>query len=77
MANATGWTPKIGASDLRDALAKFKQYCDLMFRGHIQRKKLNKKQASFILLWIKRARITNMQQLDLRKRRSRITTEKT
>ena len=39
------------ASDLRDELAKFKQYCDLIFSGPYS-KKSEKEQASFILLWI-------------------------
>ena len=39
------------AADLRDELAKFKQYCDLIFSGPYSRKR-EKEQASFILLWI-------------------------
>ena len=53
---ATGFkTPEMNwdAADLRDELAKFKQYCDLIFSGPYSRK-TEKEQASFILLWIGR-----------------------
>ena len=48
-------TPEMNwdATDLRDELAKFKQYCDLIFSGPYS-KKLPKEQATFILLWIGR-----------------------
>ena len=39
------------AADWRDELAKFKQYCDLIFSGPYSRK-TEKEQASFVLLWI-------------------------
>ena len=60
---ATGLkTPEMkwDAADLRDELAKFKQYCDLFFQycdlifsGPYSRK-TEKEQVSFILLWIGR-----------------------
>lgn len=53
---ATGFkTPEMkwDAADLRDELAKFKQYCDLIFSGPYSRK-TEKEQTSFILLWIGR-----------------------
>ena len=56
MAAAAGFkTPEMNwdATDLRDELAKFKQYCDLIFSGPYA-KKSPKEQATFILLWIGR-----------------------
>ena len=56
MATAAGFkTPEMNwdATDLRDELAKFKQYCDLIFSRPYS-KKLPKEQATFILLWIGR-----------------------
>jgi len=56
MATAVGFkTPEMNwdATDLRDKLAKFKQYCDLIFSGP-SLKKSAKEQATFILLWIGR-----------------------
>ena len=56
MATAAGFkTPEMNwdATDLRDELAKFKQYCDLIFSGPYS-KKSPKEQATFILLWIGR-----------------------
>ena len=48
-------TPELNwdATDLADELAKFKQYCNLIFTGPYS-KKSDKEQASFILLWIGR-----------------------
>ena len=48
-------TPEMNwdATDLRDELARFKQYCDLIFSGPFA-KKSPKEQATFILLWIGR-----------------------
>ena len=48
-------TPEMNwdANDLADELAKFKQYCNLIFTGPFS-KKSEKEQASFILLWIGR-----------------------
>ena len=48
-------TPEMNwdTADLRDELAKFKQYSDLIFSGPYSRK-TDKEQASFILLWIGR-----------------------
>ena len=48
-------TPEMNwyANDLADELAKFKQYCNLIFTGPFS-KKSEKEQASFILLWIRR-----------------------
>jgi len=56
MANAGGFkTPEMNwdTTDLRDELAKFKQYCDLIFSGPYL-KMSAKEQATFILLWIGR-----------------------
>ena len=56
MAAGVGFkTPEMNwdASDLRDELVKFKQYCDPIFSGSYS-KKSEKEQASFILLWIGR-----------------------
>ena len=56
MANAAGFkSPEMNwdANDLQDELAKFKQYCDLIFSGPYS-KKSAKEQAMFILLWIGR-----------------------
>ena len=53
---ATGFkTPEINwdVADLRDELAKFKQYCDLISSRPYSRK-TEKEEASFILLWIGR-----------------------
>ena len=54
MATATGFRmPDINwdAKDLRDELAKFKQYCDLIFSRPYS-KRSPEEQATFILLWI-------------------------
>ena len=43
------WDP----ADLSDELAKFKQFCNLIFSGPYSQK-MEKEEASFILLWIGR-----------------------
>ena len=56
MATATGFkTPQMNwyATNLRDELAKFMQYCDLIFSRPYS-KKSPKEQATFILLWMGR-----------------------
>jgi len=56
MATAAGFkTPEMNwdATDLRNELAKFKQYYDLIFSGPYSKKSSNE-QAMFILLWIRR-----------------------
>ena len=56
MATAVGFkSPEMNwnATDLRDELVKFKQYCDLIFSRPYS-KKSPKEQATFILLWIGR-----------------------
>ena len=67
MATAAGFkTPEMNwdSTDLRDELATFKQYCDLIFIGPYSKKSAKElSHFHFTVDW--KTRITNMQKLDL------------